>query len=387
MKRIQSIDFARGAVMVIMALDHVRDLMHINSVTQSPTNLTTTTPLLFLTRFITYFCAPTFVFLAGTSAFLSFTRKNDISYSRNYLISRGIVLIIIELTIVNFGMFFDLGFHTYIFEVIATIGFGFIMLGLMINLPPMTVGIIGLVIIFCHNLFPLIPFNNGSTIKLAVSQFFLPGAIPISANRVFIMAYPPIPWLGIMLAGFAAGKLFTVAALKRRKIFLGVGLSALLLFVVLRFINIYGDPSVWSPQKNFVYTCLSFINVTKYPPSLLFCLITLGVLFLVFAFIKQSDNKLISTISVYGKVPMFYFLVHFYLIHILMIMMLLLQGFHWADFDFASGNFGRPKNLQSGIGLWKVYVIWVLVVIILYKPCLWYWKYKSTHKNWWLKYL
>jgi len=370
-----------------MALDHVRDLMHVNSITQNPTDLLTTTPLLFFTRFVTHFCAPTFVFLAGTSAYLSFINRNNVSQSRNFLIKRGLWLIVLEFSIVNLGLFFDLGFHTFLFQVIATIGFGFIVLAFLLKLSSKTIGLIGLGIIFCHNLLPLIPFADGSMIKIMLSPFFATALFPLTTHTNFIMGYPPIPWLGILLVGFATGKIFTMASDIRKNVLLKIGLGALLLFAVLRFINIYGDPSTWSQQKNGIYTFLSFINVTKYPPSLLFSLITLDVMFLVLAFTDRVNNGFTKVVSVYGKVPLFYFVIHFYLIHVSMIALLFLQGFNWSDLSFASGTFGRPPGVQSGVELWAIYLIWMGVVVILYKPCVWFGKYKAEHNRWWLKYI
>ena len=240
MKRIYSIDFTRGVVMIIMALDHVRDMIHVNSIAQSPTNLETTTPVLFFTRWITYLCAPIFVFLAGTSAFVSFRNKNNYLQSRNFLLKRGVYLILLEFVIVNFELFFDLGYHTLIFEVIATIGLGFIILSFLLKLSSKTIGIVGLLIIFGHNLFSVIPFQEGSIIKTVLSPLFNLGAFPMLTNRVFVMAYPPIPWLGIMLLGFATGKLFELQPAGRKDLFTKIGWSALLLFVVIRFVNVYG---------------------------------------------------------------------------------------------------------------------------------------------------
>ncbi len=373
--------------MIIMALDHVRDLMHIDSLTQSPTNLNTTTPLLFFTRWITYLCAPIFVFLAGTSAYLSFKRKNNIAQSRTFLLKRGLWLMLLEFTLVNFGLFFDLKFNTFIFEVIAAIGFGFIILSLLLTASPKAIGITGLIIIFCHNLFALIHFSEGSILKSILTPLFTLTAIPITPHTILVMGYPPIPWLGIMLVGFAAGKLFELNDAKRKTLFIKIGFSALAFFIAFRFINIYGDSFQWSVQKNAVYTFLSFINITKYPPSLMFCLVTLGIMFLIFAFAEHTNNRLAGFVKVYGKVPMFYFLVHFYLIHLLLIVLLFLQGFHWPQFDFASGTFGRPKGIESGVTLSAIYLIWIAIVLILYKPCLWYGKYKTTNKQWWLKYI
>jgi len=387
MKRIYSIDFTRGLVMILMVLDHVRDLMHVSSITQNPVDLSTTTPALFFTRLITHLCAPIFVFLAGTSAYISFINGGNPSQSRKLLIKRGFWLILLEFTLVNFGVWFDLGFHTWLFQVIAAIGFGFIGLSLMLWLSPVTIGITGLIIIFGHNLLPLIPLEGMPLVKTILSPLFAVAAYPVTSQVNFIMGYPPIPWLGIMLVGFASGKLFELADDKRRNTFLQIGLGALVLFTVLRFVNIYGDPNLWAIQKNSLFTFLSFINVTKYPPSLLFCLVTLGIMFLILAMGEKIKNRFTNFISIYGKVPFFFYLIHWYIIHTLMIVIMFLQGFHWADLDFASGNFGRPKGTESGLELWAIYIIWIGVVLILYYPCRKYGVYKAEHQKWWLKYI
>lgn len=372
--------------MIIMALDHVRDLIHADSVTQSPTNLATTTPGLFFTRWITYLCAPTFVFLAGTSAYLSFQRNNNLAKSKSFLLKRGLYLVLLEFVVVNFGLFFDFGFHTFLFEVIATIGFGFIILSLLLKLSPRTIGIIGLVIICCHNMASIIPLAETSLLKKILMPFFAPGAFPFS-NKVFIMGYPPIPWLGIMLAGFASGRFFELPEVRRKELFIKIGCIAILLFLIVRFINIYGDTVPWSSQKNAAFTFLSFMNVTKYPPSLVFCLVTLGIMFLILGLAEGAKGKLIDIVSVYGKVSLFYFLVHFFFIHFILLGILFLQGFHWSQMDFASGTFGRPKGLQSGLPLGEIYLLWIIGVALLYKPCQWFGHYKAKHKQWWLKYL
>jgi uncharacterized membrane protein len=370
-----------------MALDHVRDLIHVNSITQSPTNLDTTTPALFFTRWITHLCAPVFVFLAGTSAYLSFRGSNNVSLSRKDLITRGFYLLVLEFAVVNFLLYFDPAYHTMLFEVIATIGFGFVILSLLLKLPVKTIAITGLSIISLHNLLPLIPFNEDSIMKAIFSPLFGPGAYPLGPKRVFIMAYPPVPWLGIMLAGFASGKFFEMEAGKRRNLFLSVGACALGVFSALRMINLYGDPLPWSVQNRGMYTFLSFINITKYPPSLQFCLVTLGTMFLVLALSEKPEGWLTRVTSVYGKVPLFYFLLHFLVIHLIMLAVMILQGFNWDQLDFASGNFGRPAAMDSGLTLWKVYIIWIAVVVLLYKPCKWFGRYKAANKRWWLRYI
>ena len=386
MKRIQSIDFVRGVVMIIMALDHVRDLMHVRSITQSPTNLETTSPALFFTRWITYLCAPTFVFLAGTSAYMSLKNKNDLSKSRNFLLKRGIYLIVLELVVVNFLLFFDPGYHTIIWEVIAAIGFGFIMLSLLLKASWKTIAILGIAIIFLHNLTAIAPFAETSLIKRILMPFFAPTPILVP-GRVLVIAYPPIPWLGIMLAGFVAGKLFDFDQARRKKIFCMLGLAAIVLFLLIRSINIYGDSVPWSVQKTSLFTFLSFMNVTKYPPSLVFSLITLGIMFLILCVAEGLKGKVNAIVSVYGKVPLFYFLLHFLLIHLTLLAVMLLQGFSWSQLDFASGNFGRPKGVESGLPLFNIYLLWICIVVILYWPCKWFGNYKATHSYWWLKYL
>jgi uncharacterized membrane protein len=387
LKRIESVDFVRGLVMIIMALDHTRDFMHIDSLTQNPLNLETTTPLLFFTRWITHFCAPVFVFLSGTSAFLSVKSRADIIKSRQFLITRGIWLIILEFTVVNFALWYDLHFRILLFEVIAAIGFGFIFLSFLLKLPPAAIGIIGLVIIFGHNLLSGIQFEENSALKMVLSPLVNFNLYQVTPRFTFGIAYPFIPWFGIMLTGFATGSLFELPAGKRKKIFLGTGLSALLIFAVLRYSNLYGDQSLWSVQKNSLLTFLSFINVSKYPPSLLFSLMTIGVMFLVFYISDGMKNRFMGIVNVFGRVPFFYFLIHLYLIHSLMIIIMFFQGYHWEDLSFEQFQYGRAGP-GSGIALWAVYLVWVSVAVCLYPFCNRYWIYKSAHKEkWWFRYL
>ena len=386
MKRIYSIDFMRGLVMIIMALDHLRDLMHTTAITQQPTNLTTTTPELFFTRWITHLCAPSFVFLSGASAFLSMKSKNNIAATGKFLLTRGLWLIVLELTLVNFGIWFDVHFNVFLFAVISAIGFGFIILSLLLNATPKTIGIIGILIICLHNLAPLVPFAETSLFKKILMPFFAPAMYPLGAGKVLLIGYPPVPWLGIMLVGFACGSFFEIRLQKQQSLFLKAGLSAIGLFVVLRFINVYGDLLPWSHQKNGLFTFLSFINLTKYPPSLDFCLLFLGILFLILSAIQGIKNKLTEYVCVYGKVPLFYYLIHWYIIHLLVFIMIFLQGFKRTDMVFGF-NYGRPKT-GSGIELWAIYIVWIAIVAVMYPLCKWYGRYKENHKEKkWLRYL
>lgn len=386
MKRLRSIDIVRGIVIIIMALDHTRDLIHLSSVTDSPTNLQTTTTALFMTRWITHFCAPIFVFLSGISAYLVFKKSNDVTSTRRFLLTRGIWLVLLEFTLVNFGVWFDPHFNVFIFSVIATIGFGFIILSLLLRASPKLILVSGLVIVFLHNLSSFIPTGETSLLSKVARMLVAPGAIPFGKGGLFIMGYPPIPWLGIMLTGFASGRLFAMPVSERKALFFKIGLAALAGFLIIRGLNVYGDSFQWGQQKSTLFTFLSFINVTKYPPSLAFCLLTLGVMFLLLSWIEILQNKFTEIAIVYGKVSLFFFLIHWYILHPIMFLIVFLQGYKYSDLVFGV-SLGRPKGI-SGVNLWYTYLIWVLVVVALYPICKWYGKYKECNKEKkWLRYL
>jgi uncharacterized membrane protein len=385
MKRIPSIDIARGLVMVIMALDHTRDYLHIHAA-QNPTDLTTTTPILFFTRWITHLCAPTFVFLSGMSAWLSLNGDAPIAISRRFLLKRGLILIVIEFTLVNFALSFDGHFRLFLFEVIATIGSGLILVSLLSRLSPKIVLGIACLLFFGHDLVLQFPMPKNPVLNFIGSLGFGPGAFPLSKNCLLVIAYPVLPWLGIMLVGYCAARLFTLPMQKRRTLFVRLGGSALALFVLLRLSNWYGNPVPWTTQKDGMFTFLSFMNLNKYPPSLLFSLATLGILLLILSAAEGRDNAVTRFLLVYGRVPLFYFVVHLYLIHLLMLLMVALQGFTWSSMDFGPFKFGRPD--AAGLSLGDVYLIWAAVVLALYPLCRWYGRYKAIHKDKvWLRYL
>jgi uncharacterized membrane protein len=387
MKRISSIDIARGLVMIIMALDHTRDFLHVASQTGSPTNLATTTPILFFTRWITYLCAPTFVFLSGTSAWISLQNRPEGAAGRRFLLSRGLWLVILEFTIVNFALWWDIHFRILIFQVIAAIGFGWIILSLFYKVSPAKLGIAGLIIIFGHDIVSLLMVPMRPVFAFFADLFFSPGLFSITPHFSFLIAYPILPWLGIMLTGFAAGQIFLKPTREKKKIFFSIGLAAMSLFVLLRGINIYGDPSRWSVQKSGVFTFLSFVNVSKYPPSLQYALLMLGCLFGFLAFVEGRDNRFLRILSVYGRTPLFYYLIHFYILHLILFIMVFAQGFHPADLVFGPMKFGLPAS-GSGVSLLSVYLIWISVVIGLYPLCRWYGRYRSGHpEKKWLRYL
>jgi uncharacterized membrane protein len=383
MKRIQSIDLARGLVMVIMALDHVRDLIHTNAFTQDPTDLSTTTPVLFFTRWITHLCAPTFVFLSGVSVYMSFESSKNIDEVRKFLLKRGLWLLLLEITVVNFGIWFDIHFRTIMFQVIGTIGVGFVLLSFLLRFTTSYIGKIGFLLLMLYPLLALIPFSDG--IRNSAGILFFPALIPVGENLTFFMSYPPIPWLAIMMLGFGFGRLFLDK--DHKALFLKYGLIFLVLFLVLRGINIYGDPAPWSVQKSAVYTLLSFFNVSKYPPSPLYCFVTLGIVFMIMWWAEGRSNKLIEILKVYGKVPLFYYLIHWYVVHFTMFAIVFAEGYKVSDLVFGPFKFGRPET-GGGVSLPYVYLIWLSIVILMYPLCKWYGAYKEANKSkTWLRYL
>jgi len=391
MKRLSAIDIARGLVMVIMALDHTRDFLHIHAA-QSPTDLQTTTPILFFTRWITHLCAPSFVFLSGTSAWLYLNGSG----TRNFLRKRGLILILLEFTLVNFALSFDIHFRLFLFEVIATIGAGLVLLSQLSRLKPGIILAIAIVLLAGHDGIAFVKMPSSPVLGFIGSLLSGPGGFPLGSGRLFVIAYPVLPWLAIMLLGFWMGPVFTRPAAAQKRFLVRAGVAALALFVVLREVNVYGDPVPWKPQKNGVYTFLSFFNVTKYPPSLLFSLVTLGILLLILAVATKGpaptgqpagrESAPGRILQVYGRVPFFYFVLHLYLLHALMLLTASWQGHPWGEFDFSPFKFGRPPG--AGVSLGAVYAIWAALVIALYPVCRWYGRYKAAHREkTWLRYL
>lgn len=384
-KRILSIDILRGLVMVIMALDHIRGLMHSHAMTNSPTDLNTTTPALFFSRWITHLCAPAFVFLSGLSVYLSAKRK-PIGETRSFLLKRGLWLIVLEFTIINFMLWFDVQFRVLLMQVIATIGAGFIILSLLLKVSPRVLGIISVIIIFTHNLLQLVPPSKNQFAGTLQNIFFMRGLQVYSKEFMMVFTYPVLQWTGIMLLGYSFGRIFEKEASARNKILLRIGLGSLALFVMLRLLNVYGDPAPWTSQKNGLYTFLSFLNVTKYPPSLIFTLLFLGIGITFLSFAEKLPKALQNLLSVYGSVPMFYYLLHLVLIRLAIFIMVFAQGFQWKDLQFGPFQLGRPAS-GSGMGLAGVLLAWLAIVAILYPLCKWYSNYRKNHpEKEWLRY-
>lgn len=383
MKRITSIDVVRGIVMIIMALDHVRDLLLQNALAENPTDLATTYPALFFSRWITHLSAPTFVFLSGVSAYISAQKQQNNKESKRFLLTRGLWLIFLEFTIITLGIWFDIGFHTFLFQVIAAIGVGFILLTFFIGKSPKIALGVGSVIMIFYGLLVLLP---ESALKSALNPLFSVSVFPLG-SRLLILGYPIIPWWSIMLIGYGLGEHFLAEKAKRMSFFLKMAGGFLVGFIVLRFINIYGDPVPWAENPKPFFTLLSFLNINKYPPSLDFTLCMLGTCFLLLWISEKIGEEKLSFFKIFGSVPLFYYLIHWYLIHAILIVVFLAKGFSWADFVFAEQTFGRPKT-ADGLTLPQVYVAWLAVILIMYPLCKWYSNYKSQHpEKTWLRYL
>ncbi len=387
--RVQSIDVLRGFVMLIMAIDHVRDFFHVTAFTDSPTNLDTTTPQLFFTRWITHFCAPTFVFLSGTSAFLAGQRKSakDLSV---FLIKRGLWLVLVENVVLTLAFTFNPYYNLLIWQVIWAIGWSMIILGLLVRTSIKIIIALGFILVFGHDLIDYITIpQQGAEYTLMSILFTAFGTQLKYGNQRFVFdLYAVLPWTVVMLLGYGFGKFFKkdYDDVKRKKIVISLGFAVTIFFIVARFINLYGDPAPWLVQKNALYTFLSFLNASKYPPSLLYLSMTIGPALVFLSLIETVQNKFTDVLSMYGRVPFFYYILHFYLIHITCVILFFATGYTSKDIvDLNTPFLFRPQHF--GFNLSTVYVIWLFVVAVLYRPCKWFDQYRKSHRQWWLSYL
>ncbi len=386
--RITSIDFLRGTIMIIMALDHVRDYLFAGSFLYDPLDLNKTSGAIFFTRWVTHFCAPIFMMLAGTSAFLTGQKnsKKDLSI---FLLKRGLWLIFLEMIVTNFGWNFNIAFPMFLFITIWALGISMIVLAGLIHLPVKLILAFSILLIAGHNLLDGIHVA-GNTLP-AFGWALLHDQQPFLWHKeIILVGYPLIPLIAIMPLGYCVGQLYAFGydAAKRRKILLATGFSAIAFFLVLRYSNLYGEPSKWSIQKDNFFTFLSFIKVSKYPPSLLYCLITLGAACIFLGFTEKLQNGLVKVVSVYGRVPMFYYLIHIYLIHLIAIISSLIMGQNWKIWILSEPIWFTSGLKGYGSSLPIAYLLWAVVVIGLYPLCKRYDAYKQGHKEkWWLSYL
>lgn len=387
--RITSIDFLRGTIMIIMALDHVRDYLYSGSFLFDPLDLDKTSVALFFTRWITHFCAPIFMLLAGTSAFLMSRKKTKTELSV-FLIKRGLWLVFLELVVVNFGWNFNIAFPMLLFITIWALGISMIVLAGLIHLPKKLILVLCLLVVFGHNLLDNVHVAGNNLAGFGWA--FLHDQRPFFwGKEILLVGYPIIPLVAIMPLGYCLGGLFTpeYSVEKRKKILLMIGGAAILLFIVIRYLNFYGDPVKWSMQKTPFFTFLSFIKVNKYPPSLLYVLMTIGSALLFLAFTEKLQNGLVKVVSVYGRVPMFYYLIHIYIIHLIaMIASAFTPGQNWHIWILEKPIWFTSDLKGYGFSLPVAYLFWIAIVVGLYPLCKRYDAYKQLHKEkWWLSYL
>ncbi len=390
--RLSSIDALRGAVMIVMALDHTRDFFHVGAMSFSPTDLTQTWPVLFFTRWITHFCLPVFMFTAGMGVFLFGQRNHTKRQLSRFLWTRGLWFIGLELTVMQLAYNFSLSFRFMILLVILWI-FGICMIAMaaLIHLPIRWLAALSVIVMAFHNCLDGIGASRFGSFARVWNLLHQPGVISVAGRQVLV-PYTFLPWIGVMGAGFCFGQVFLLEPAKRRRIMLRAGVALTVTFLVVRGINLYGDPAPWAHQKSGVFTLLSFLNCTKYPGSLDFLLMTLGPALLVLAYLDERRFKPNNPLIVFGRVPMFYFILHFYLIHALAVLAAWLRyGSAAAGFIFNPlPSMGGPQQLfpaNFGYGLWVVYGVWLLVVVSLYPVCRWFARVKATRSDWWLSYL
>ncbi|HPJ43036.1 MAG TPA: heparan-alpha-glucosaminide N-acetyltransferase domain-containing protein [Spirochaetota bacterium] len=384
-KRIESIDLLRGLAMVLMALDHTRYFFHQGSAIYLPTDLDKTTFTLFLTRFITHICAPAFIFLAGTAAYLYGTNKKKKDLF-TFLFTRGIWLIILGLVLNNFLWSFDLDFESIQLQVIWAIGFSMICLSVSIFFPKKVILAIGVIIVAGHNLLDGISMEGNSLKSVIWYILHQENVFQMGDLRMIRISYPVLPWIGVMMLGYCLGTLYKkeVLANRRRKWLLGTGIGSISLFFVLRILNIYGDPDQWIHYSNFTLTLMSFFNVTKYPASLDFILITLGPSMLILASTESIKNKFVDFLVVFGRVPLFYYFLHIFILHSLVVII----GGNWKEFIFNHKPFDSVPLGTYELNLWIIYLVWILLIFALYPISKWYMNYKVRHRDkWWLSYL
>jgi uncharacterized membrane protein len=380
--RVESIDILRGIVMILMALDHTRDFLGLTIF--NPTDLTRTTIPLFFTRWITHLCAPVFFLLTGTGAYLSLRRRSEAQLSR-FLFTRGLWLVFLELTLFRcLGFQFNFDYHVTLLNVLWALGWAMIVLSLLVRLPLSVTTAFGFLLIAGHNL--LDPIRSTNPIW---SILHSPNFIVNTPQHSVFVAYTLIPWVGVTAIGYSLGRVYLWPPEKRKRFLLRGGLGLTAAFIILRAINVYGDPFRWTAQKSAAFTVLSFLNTVKYPPSLLFLLMTLGPALILLSATEGRTPKAIRPALIFGKVPMFYFLLHIPLIHLIAVAVCYVRygHVHWMFESPTLGQFPITAPPGWGLSLPLVYFAWVCVVIALYPACRWFASVKQHQTDEWLSYL
>ena len=382
--RLDHVDLLRGIIMVLMLLDHTRDYFMNTRV--NPTDMANATPALFFTRWITHFCAPSFMLLAGIGAFLRLSRgrtKRELSY---FLVTRGVWLIVLEFTLSRWGVSFNLDYHFVWSLVLWALGWAMIALAGLIYLPDWPLATFSIVLIAGHNLFDRVQPTSFGRFGWIWNVLHRPGLIPLSHDRVLLIGYPLVPWIAVMSAGYLLGKILLKRVEQRRCTLLVLGSALIALFVALRALNVYGDPAPWKPQHSLAMTICSFLNCTKYPPSLLFLAMTLGPALLFLAWCDRPLPNWTRPFVTFGRVPMFYYLLNFPIAHALAIAVSAALGLSLEHLLSRTGPVS-PSPEWYGFPLWVTYAMWILGNLLLYPLCAWYAGVKKRSTNPLLSYL
>ncbi len=399
-RRINSVDLLRGLVMMIMLLDHTREFVHHNALVNDPSNLANTTTLLFFTRWVTHFCAPAFVFLSGVSIYLQKMNGKSAAVLSRFLWTRGLWLILLEFTVVRFLTTYNLDYSYFgMAQVIWVIGVSMIVMAAAIRLSVKANAAIGLAMIMFHNLLdgfalpPNITFAGTPAATLAQDLWMIfhqPGIVSLfgGATKIFF-AYPLIPWIGVMMAGYALGSIYELAGEVRRRYLLFIGIAACVLFVVIRFINIYGDPQPWAQQASAMFTFLSFLNTTKYPPSLLFLLMTLGPSMIVLSLADQirGESAWQRVCVIFGRVPMFFYLLQWVSAHTFGVALNYFAGVDVSYLFLDPLSMGAAAPPNHGFSIWIAYLAWISGLVLLFPLCRLWSKLKQQKKHWVFSYL
>ncbi len=385
-ERIQAIDILRGLVIVIMALDHVRDYFHASGSQYDPLDPNFTTALLYCTRWITNFCAPTFVFLAGVSIWLQATKGKNTPQLSRFLLSRGLWIVILELTVISFGWSFSIPYLPFL-QVMWAIGWSMVALSALVWLPRQLVLGIGIAIIACHNLLDPIKAQQFGDYATLWKFLHEEGLILVGGQPAAYASYPILAWIGVMALGYGLGPIFLSP--KRDRILIQLGLALVATFFFLRFINAYGDPLPWTVQANGGKTAMLFFHVQKYPPSLMYVCATLGPILLLIPILERSKGPVVEFFRIFGAVPMMAYLSHLYILHALAVLTQFTFGQSMGGmFNTIYNFFLRPEAFAgTGFPLWVTFLAWIVVVALIYPICRWWGAVKRRRRDWWLSYL
>lgn len=393
--RVDAVDLLRGVVMVLMLLDHTREFVHRDAPLFDAANLSRTTTALFLTRWVTHFCAPVFVFLAGTGAALQRSRGKEPGDLSRFLFTRGLWLVVLEFTVVRLGIAFDLDYGAFpgMMQVIWAIGVAMIVLAAFVHFPTWIAGTVGVGIVALHNLLDVWRVQGwagpGTPAPDAAAATWMvlhqPGFIVV-LGAPMLVAYPLLPWIGVMLAGYTLGSVYTWEPARRQRFLVRLGMAMAAGFLVLRATNLYGNPVPWSRQGSAAFTVLSFTNTSKYPPSLLFLLMTLGPAMLALAWLERVPRGAAGRLLItFGRVPLFYYMLQWFVAHAMGLGLSLVAGKPIGHlFGFPGGT---PPAPGGGFGLGATYLAWIAGVAITYPLCRWFAGVKQRRREWWLSYL